>query len=69
MTNIAQNSNPWKSIDGVLGIRPQDRKMEGANESTEPWRPPLNIKIFWVVIREGVLRAHDLQSFKARQPS
>ena len=29
-----------KSIDGVLGIRTWGRRMEGADETTELWRPP-----------------------------
>ena len=29
-----------KSIDGVLGIRTQGRRMVGAEETTELWRPP-----------------------------
>ena len=28
-----------KRIDGVLGIRILDLRMEGADESTELWRP------------------------------
>ena len=30
-----------KSIDGVLGIQTRGRRMEGADETTELWRPPL----------------------------
>ena len=29
-----------KSIDGVLGIQTQDRRMVGADEAMELWRPP-----------------------------
>ena len=29
-----------KSVDGVLGIRTRSRRMEGADETTELWRPP-----------------------------
>ena len=29
-----------KSIDGVLGIRTRGRRMIGADETTELWRPP-----------------------------
>ena len=29
-----------KSIDGVLGIRTRGRRMVGADETTELWRPP-----------------------------
>ena len=29
-----------KTIDGVLGIRTQGRRMVGADETTELWRPP-----------------------------
>ena len=32
-----------KSIDGVLGIRTQDRRMVGAGKTTELWRHPLNL--------------------------
>ena len=31
-----------KSIDGVLGIRTRGRRMVGADETTELWRPPKN---------------------------
>ena len=31
-----------KSIDGVLGIRTLGRRMVGADETTELWRPPRN---------------------------
>ena len=30
----------WKSVDGVLGIRTWGRRMLGADETTELWRPP-----------------------------
>ena len=33
------NFNNWKSIDGVLGIRTRGRRMVGADETTELWRP------------------------------
>ena len=29
-----------KSVDGVLGIQTQGRRMVGADETTELWRPP-----------------------------
>ena len=29
-----------KSVDGVVGIRTQGRKMVGADKTTELWRPP-----------------------------
>ena len=32
-----------KSIDGVLGIRTQGRRMVDADETTELWRPPTNL--------------------------
>ena len=35
-----------KSIDGVLGIRTQGRRMVGADETTELWRPPYSEKIY-----------------------
>ena len=31
-----------KSVDGVLGIRTRGRRMVGADETTELWRPPIN---------------------------
>ena len=40
MTNIVQLTLNGKSIDGVLGIRTLDRRMEGADESTELRRFP-----------------------------
>ena len=30
-----------KSLDGVLGIRTQGRRMVGTDETTELWRPPV----------------------------
>ena len=36
-----------KSIDGVLGIRTRGRRMEGADETTELWRPPASFSLFW----------------------
>ena len=30
-----------KSVDGVLGIRTRGRRMVGADETTELWRPPM----------------------------
>ena len=30
-----------ESVDGVLGIRTRGRRMVGADETTELWRPPL----------------------------
>ena len=39
-----------KSIDGVLGIRTRGRRMVGADETTELWRPPqLFIKVTTMV--------------------
>ena len=35
-----------KSLDGVLGIRTQDRSTVGAVETTELWLLPLNLKLF-----------------------
>ena len=32
-----------KSIDGVLGIRTRGRRMVGADETTELWRPPRQV--------------------------
>ena len=34
-----------KSIDGVLGIQTWGRRMVGADETTELWRPPWNLPI------------------------
>ena len=42
---VKEISRKWhffKSIDGVLGIRTRGRKMEGADETTEIWRPAEN---------------------------
>ena len=32
-----------KSIDGVLGIQTRGRRMVGADETTELWRPPMSL--------------------------
>ena len=40
MTNVEQQSINGKSVDGVLGIRTQDHRMEGVYESTELWWSP-----------------------------
>ena len=41
MTNISRTKFwPYKSVDGVLGIRTPDGDMVGVDESTELWRPP-----------------------------
>ena len=32
-----------KSVEGVLGIRTQGRKMVGTYETTELWRPPTTV--------------------------
>ena len=34
-----------KSVDGVLGIRTRGRRMVGADETTELWRPPFQFII------------------------
>ena len=34
-----------KSIDGVLGIRTRDRRMVGADKTTELWRPPIYLTL------------------------
>ena len=36
-----------KSLDGVLGIRTQGRRMLGADETTELWRPP-SLRCCWL---------------------
>ena len=41
-----------KSIDGVLGIRTQCRRMVGADEITELWRPP-RVGLFITFCAEG----------------
>ena len=33
----------YNSLDGVFGIQTRDSKMEGADESTELWRPSISI--------------------------
>ena len=38
MTNVVQWTINRKSVDGGLGIRTRDRRMEGVDESTELWR-------------------------------
>ena len=35
-----------KSIDGVLGIQTRGRRMIGANENTELWRPPSRFSLY-----------------------
>ena len=44
--NVTRKLYPWSSfliVDGVLGIRTQDGRTVGADESTELWRiPPWN---------------------------
>ena len=40
-----------KSIDGVLEIRTQGRRMVGPDETTELWRPPIPIiclQLVWI---------------------
>ena len=32
-----------KSIDGVLGIRTQGRRMVGSDETMELWQPPIDV--------------------------
>ena len=39
--NIISIIKNEKSIDGVLGIRTRGRRLVGADETTELWRPPL----------------------------
>ena len=34
-----------KSVDVVLGIRTRGRRMEGVDETTELWRPPIHKQI------------------------
>ena len=34
-----------KSVNGVLGIRTRGRRMVGADETTELWRPPRHPKV------------------------
>ena len=35
-----------KSVDGVLGIRTRGRRMVGADETMELWRPPQHKNMF-----------------------
>ena len=35
-----------KSIDCVLGIRTRGRRMVGADETTELWRPPHDLQFY-----------------------
>ena len=35
-----------KSVDGVLGIRTWGRRMVGADETKELWRPPLHFYFY-----------------------
>ena len=39
MTNIVGTKFDYKSVDGVIGIRTRDRRIAGADESTELWWP------------------------------
>ena len=39
------NNTNWKSVDGVLGIWTRGRRMVGADETTELWRPPTSLFI------------------------
>ena len=48
-----------KSIDGVLGIRTRGRRMVGADETTELWRPPQKI-VFDVPLFHLSLRQYKL---------
>ena len=43
------NNTNWKSIDGVLGIRTQGRRMVGADETTELWWPPYNLPFMYEI--------------------
>ena len=63
-----------KSIDGMLGIRTRGRRMEGADESTELWRPPLVVvfharKIFNIMKRASILSKTHISHTQARQRS
>ena len=40
----------YKSIDGVLGTRPQGSRIVGTDEFTELWRPPKRSKFYHMVI-------------------
>ena len=41
-----------KSIDGVLGIRTWGRRMVGADETTELWRPPQVVDVIKQFLEE-----------------
>ena len=48
MKNIVQNLTiNGRGIDGVQGIRTRDRRMVGADESTELWRPRTDFFLKW----------------------
>ena len=44
-----------KSVDGVLGIQTRGRRMVGADETTELWRPPTNLTVCFAI--ERILQA------------
>ena len=48
-SNINCNHINWKSIDGMPGIGTRGRRMVGAEETTELWRPPIetNVSFFF----------------------
>ena len=59
-----------KSLDCRLGIQTQDRKMEGADESTELWRHPAS-RIIIVGLKltndQFQLQIHKINHFYTKQ--
>ena len=50
-----------ESVDGLLGIRTRGRKMVGAYETTELWRPPILEKVLpWEHSLQGHVSLHSL---------
>ena len=52
-----------KSIDGVLGIRTRGRRVVGADETTELWRPPTRSKVIFDISFTNVL-CHSSSPYK-----
>ena len=51
-----------KSVDGVLGIRTRGRRMVGADETTELWRPPYLNLYYSILNGVGGLRVGNPNS-------
>ena len=52
-----------KSIDGVLGIRTGGRKMVGADETMELWRPPNYVRLWSMITNYQKLFSKRLNAF------